>query len=736
MKRIGAWMCGAAFCLAALPGTAQPPKADKPVKAEQFTESTEVLVVEVPVQVLRGGEPVRGLTAADFEIWEGRERQTITGFEVLDLAAAGPAAPQAAQKALVPPSARRRFLLLFDLSFSEPKSIEKARQAARTLVTDLHPSDLVGVATFQASRGADLVLGFTSDREQLEKALEHLGVSARSADPLRLVMSLGESAFIASAFGEGGGGGGPKGGNGKQGEAENPTATEVGFVDNLIKESERTQQAAQKNNLTQFSESVRELARTLAAIQGRKHVVLLSEGFDSQSLYGTQDAGEIERMDRASESGEIWRIDSNTRYGSTKLVKIVDVMLDELRRADCVIQAVDIAGLRAPGEEGYRAPASSRQDGLFVLADSTGGELYSNFNDLSEAMDTMLQRNSVTYVLSYQPEKVEHDGGFRKLRVELRSSEKTGRGARIVHRPGYYAPKPYAEQAALEKTLDTASQVIGGREGGSIPVRVLAAPFARQGGKAGGKAYVPVLIEAEGPGLVGSLKDGVLPAEIYVYAFDQEGQVDDFFARSLGLDLRKVGPVLRSTGLKMFGDLDLEPGSYSLRVLVRNGATGATSLRVVALEVPAFTAAAPVLLPPFFPEPADRWLLVRENAAPPGDVPYPFMDHQRPYIPAAQPDLRPGEEARLSLVGWHLRPGDLQADALVLTAEGNEAGTGEIRVLERQVGHPGEPDRIAAGFRPPTLPPGDYHLLVTLTDPAGGVQTSTAEFTVPPGGGG
>jgi uncharacterized repeat protein (TIGR01451 family) len=85
----------------------------------------------------------------------------------------------------------------------------------------------------------------------------------------------------------------------------------------------------------------------------------------------------------------------------------------------------------------------------------------------------------------------------------------------------------------------------------------------------------------------------------------------------------------------MFGDLDLPAGSYDLRVLVRNGATGATSLRVVPLEVPAFAEAGPVLLPPFFPEPRDRWLLVRENAAPPKDVEYPFMDRQSPFIPAA-----------------------------------------------------------------------------------------------------
>ena len=41
---------------------------------QRFSEHTEVVVVEVPVQVIGAdGEPVRGLTAADFDVWEGRK---------------------------------------------------------------------------------------------------------------------------------------------------------------------------------------------------------------------------------------------------------------------------------------------------------------------------------------------------------------------------------------------------------------------------------------------------------------------------------------------------------------------------------------------------------------------------------------------------------------------------------------------------------------------------------------
>ena len=212
---------------------------------------------------------------------------------------------------------------------------------------------------------------------------------------------------------------------------------------------------------------------------------------------------------------------------------------------------------------------------------------------------------------------------------------------------------------------------------------------------------------------------------------DQNGTVQDYVTQSLGLDLGKVEPVLRQTGLKFFGHLDLAPGDYSVRVLVRNGATGTSGLKVATVHVPAFAAADPVLLPAFFPEPAGKWLIVRE-AAGEGDrqVPYPFMAGEEPYIPASLPTLGPGEEARVSLVGYHLREGDLQAEAKILTAEGQEAGAGEVRVVQRYGRGEDGADRVAAAFKAPRLEPGEYLLMITLTDASGGAETSVTPFVV------
>ena len=105
--------------------------------AQTFTESTQVVVVEVPVQVVRDGEPVRGLTAADFEVFDGRKKMPITGFEILDLTTTA-AAPQAGQGQEPPPiTARRHFLVLFDLSAAGPIEIRATIQSGEVVYGQL-----------------------------------------------------------------------------------------------------------------------------------------------------------------------------------------------------------------------------------------------------------------------------------------------------------------------------------------------------------------------------------------------------------------------------------------------------------------------------------------------------------------------------------------------------------------------------------------------------------------------
>ncbi|HSG39463.1 MAG TPA: VWA domain-containing protein, partial [Thermoanaerobaculia bacterium] len=684
---------------------------------ESFSGATQVFAVEVPVQVVRDGEPVRGLEAADFAVWEGRRKLPVAGFEVLDLAAAGPPPVGAA-------AARRHFLFLFDLAFSEPKSIVRARRAAASLLPRLHSSDLVAVATYSASAGPQLVLGFTSDRRQIENALGTLGLPDllfRPVDPLRLVLQ-----EIMGA-GNAAGGGGPRIGRDPLSEVTD-AAVDL-RLEPVADAVFRAEQSALRTHVETFSRSLSDLARQISVVEGRKYLVFLSEGFDSSLFQGTADELRREEMQRSILSGESWRVNPEERYGTTEAGNSIERMLEEFRRADCVIHAVDIGGVRAGADQG--PPRVGGRESLLMMARGTGGETYESFNDLAAAMDRMLKRTSVTYVLAVQPEKQPREAptAYHRLRVEL---TRPLTGARLTHRPGYYPPEPYSEQDPVERLLEAANQVMSGEESDALATAVLAVPFRTAGED---KAYVPVLIEVDGASLLSGPQPATLPVEIYIYALDGLGAVHDFLTQTVGLDLQKAGAAVRQGGVKFFGGLDLLPGDYSLRVMVRNGASGVSGLQVVPVHVPAFGAGPPALLPPLFPEPRNHWLMVREEAAAGSEGQeraYPFLLRNQPFVPAARPWLVPGKEVRLSLVGYNLGTGDWQAQAQVLTADGREIPGASLEVMERKSGGGRGPDRAVALFRPPALEPGEYVLRLVAAGPAGPGEPGSIRFRVGP----
>ncbi|HEX3126432.1 MAG TPA: VWA domain-containing protein [Thermoanaerobaculia bacterium] len=598
MKRVRTLLAAsiAGLCLAAA-APAPPTPA--------YTDITEVTAVEIPVQVMLDGKPVRGLKAEDFVVYQEKSKQEITGFDVVDLYGA-PSAPAAAP-ADVPAPARRHFLFLFDLSFSEPKAIVQARQAAKDLMADLHPSDLVAVATYAASRGPELVLGFTPDREQARAAVDTLGlpelVDRNQTDPLRIVVeSLRQDMAQAS--------GGTDAGSAEKG-AQFRAGNQEMLLDRLegyLVDSQRASLEADKDKVTALTRSFTDLARLMRSVSGRKHVVYLSEGYDSSILTGSTDANVQKDHREATNEGEIWKVDSEARFGSAAAAAQVDAMLQELRRADCVVQAVDIGGLRATqgssGGLGYER--KNGRESLFQMARDTGGDLYENFNDLGAAMGKMLERTGVTYVLTIQP-PVAPDGTYHDLRVELKHGP---RGARVVHRPGYYAPRPFAQRSRYEKMLATAGDVLLGEEGGTVRVSALAAPVSN----GGATADVLTRIEIDGPSLLHLNEGEDVPVEIYIYAMDSKGRVRDFVAQTLSLDLFKLETRLLESGLRFYGHLELPPGTYTARVLVRNGRTGLHGLKVVPLQVPSTaTADLPAV---FRPQAEGSWLVVREAPRP------------------------------------------------------------------------------------------------------------------------
>ncbi|MCY3965196.1 MAG: VWA domain-containing protein [Acidobacteria bacterium] len=708
VRTAAAATCAAALLLAAADADAQ--RNRRRQAQAQFSDTTTVTVVEVPVQVVSSGAPVRGLTLNDFELLDGRKRVEITGFDLVDLSVVE-GKPTQQQ---VPVAARRHFLLFFDLFYSAPDSVGRAQQAAADLVlTSLHPTDLVAVAVFDTR--PRLVLGFTSDRSQLRQAIRSLGQVQVSEtvvrDPLGLVISDIGAALAA----------------GDEVAGATQTAAGISAGDVLAetrRELQNLQEQAERGNeasrIAAMTEGMSALSNWMASVEGRKHVVFLSEGMPTRVLYGNQGQTDEDRAalladNEAVLQGRTQEVDQQRTFGDSSAQSSMERMLRQFREANCTIQAVDVSGQIA-GE------ARSKRASLLQMANDTGGEMFSNFTNLGDAMAEMLERTSVTYLLAFQPDDLKQDGKFRRLRVRLKDAP---RGTRVVHRPGYYPPRAYEQTSQFERALGSAQAVMGGVETGDIDAAVLATGFPADSGK----PYAPVLITARGQDLLAGLEDDVLPIEIYAYALDENGVVRDFFSTRMGLDLAQAGAAIRQSGIKYWGHFDIDPGVYSVRVLLRNDVTGRRALATAVLEVPGDGT---VLQPPLFPEPPTKWLLLREDASEQRqDVAFPFLLDGAPFIPAARPEVSRGGEAQISLVAMNLAAGAVSVRAQVFGANGESiAGGGEV-VLEANQANGGALSRLNGKFlAAKKLDPGDYTLVVTVTDSANGQHSSSTSIRV------
>lgn len=663
-----------------------------------FSDVSQVTLVEIPVQVTSNGRPVRGLTRDSFVVREGRTTHTVVGFDVVDLAVADVGPGRGAE--VSGDATQRNFLFLFDFSFSEPGNVLRARRAAMTLLEGgMHPTDAAGVATYHEARGLDLVLNFTRDRTQIRAAIEELGVgtkSTRALDPLKLyVNDIG--ALLDNALTQ-------SGTATPRGDDTDRTARIEGFLTALLDQSvqgRRNSRAIVEGQILQLADALRSLSQLVARVRGRTHIVLLSEGFDGSVLTGNSsyESQRMEQISRDIEEGQTWKVDSDERYGSTGTITAFGVALRELHRAGASVHPVDIAGVRASSG----GETAKNHEGLFLMAEQTGGTLVTNSNDLADGMADVLEQTSVTYVLAIQPKDLEPDGSFHSVEVRLADGP---RGVRIEHRPGYFAPTGVPSGSADAQRVELSQLLLGDQERRDLAVAVQTFPLRRQGG-----LDVPVVVEVAGPQLV-DIHTEPFVVDFFGYALSTDGTVVDFFAQNVQLDPGRLGDTIRAAGVRFATALRLPMAAVTLRVMVRDRTVGSTYLASVPIDWSGAQDAAWSAPPVVFEPGADRVtaLSLGERASS-----FPFVWRDKTLVPSPRPILD-GPMA-LAVYGGGWRASD--ANPLVHAVHAN----GERRALPLVVRErlaadaeavPPVPERMFLLVDPDGLPSGAWTLVVEI----------------------
>jgi VWFA-related protein len=685
----------------------KPGPAAQPTPAP-VSETAEVVLVEVPARVLdREDRPVKGLTAADFELYDDGHRQEILGFDAIDLAQKGAADGESGMN----PAARRHFLLLFDLTFARPRAVLSARRAAKEFVlSGMGDRDFAAVATFSVEKGIRLLVTFTADRVQLARAIDTLGLtepSALAGDPLSFLYDV-----IAT---EGGGND-----HGQPDSARRSEAQAAGILETLQTlasiERARLDQHA-RGQIARLTESLGGMARALDAVQGRKDVIYLSEGFEGRLLVGTKNT------DQEREwllSGEAWKVDVEKTFGNSNLQSQIREMTELFRRSDCVIHAVDIAGLQADADVALYSMRG--ENALFEIAHETGGELLKNDNDFRAQLSRLIARTNLVYVLAFRPSRTGTPDKYHVLKVRVRTP-----GAHVSARAGYYERRAFRGRTALERSLAAADLLANETPVSDLPTHLRASVLPGKDSD----GSVPVLVEVPGPGLLAAGAAGRLPLEIYAYAYDAENRVRDFFAQNVGVDIAVVGPRLNRGPFTYSGALSLPPGDYRIRILVRDGASGRMGLAAETVHVPDFSGNRPYLAAPLFLASPEQGLFVPGRA--PGVSPDLVVASAQGLVPSALPEVAPGARSRLSVLAFHFPDtgtDSLRIGAQVLSAEGRPLKEGTIAVLGQSPTGAKDRRALLVGFTPPDLAPGRYALRVIVQDSAGRGAQASAPFLV------
>jgi VWFA-related protein len=452
--------------------------------AATFRSSSSLVRVDVVVRD-RDGNPVRGLTAADFVVTEDNRPQQITSFTFEEIAmdVLPPAAPvpgvfgleqlqRAAERGTVTvapsrpagatveaaPAAprgdqdgwagRRLIVLLFDTSSMQPEEVGRAvRSATQYVETQMTAADLVAVA----SVGQSLTIhrDFTADRETLLATLAAFDVTA------------------GTGF-------------------EQPVTADTSDV---TAESDPADLPLDDSEFGIFNNdrrlrAMRVLADALASIDQKKSILYFSSGM--------------------------------SRSGSDNQVELRAVV-NAAVRANTAIYPVDSRGLTAvvPGGAaggggrggGGRGGGSSvfsgramlsqfsslnsSQETLTTLAADTGGEAFIDSNDFGPAFTRVQRDMSAYYLIGYSSTNAEQDGKFRRITVRLRQPVA---GYRVEARNGYYAEADFAHLRKEDRERQLQEQIASAVSLTDLPV-VASTSWFRVGNN---RFYVPVSVAVPG----------------------------------------------------------------------------------------------------------------------------------------------------------------------------------------------------------------------------------------------
>jgi len=504
----------------------------------QVRDQITVEEVDVPVYVVNRGKPVRHLTKDDFELYVNGKPQPIDYFEPVDFTEPAPAVANPSPESI--PSAqpqlrdRRLFLFLFDLIYNRPSALDRSRRAAIEMVNHALPNDLFAVATVTSGNGIVFASPFLRDRDAVRGAILKLA-PGRGRDALAGSITGAEmetaQAWVTLIDPAGAGKGGPM---------SEDLAPELLA---LSKPEAHAREAALARDQVKM---IRDLALRLRELEGFRHVILFSQGF---------------RVDRVFPSAS-----DNTDSHLGEQFRDVSEMAAAFQSANAILHTLDLTPMATGAADltqrsGGNRPSTlpdSENESLLWMASVTGGKWIHWTNTFATALHELSVLCSATYRLGFKPVGARKDHNDIVVRVKNLPP-----GATVSFRKGFAG-------TALSKgdldPLQLADIIQNDTPQSGTPPKISVAEHRIN-------VLIPVIDLSRQFGAI----EG---AKVTLYVFDASGV--PVVSREMSFAIPEHAAADRIFQKK----LDLAPGSYVAKVLLRVGDSLAFAKQPFELEAP------------------------------------------------------------------------------------------------------------------------------------------------------
>jgi VWFA-related protein len=315
-------------------------------------------------------------------------------------------------------------------------------------------------------------------------------------------------------------------------------------------------------------DTLRAVVRRLSTLPGSRTIVLASPGFflnlDHRQL-------EADLMDKAIRAN-------------------VTISTLDARGVYVIIPGGDASTPGGVSSGGLKAQfaldtATANQDILQELAYATGGRFFHNSNDLGEGFRQVAMQPEFIYVLGFYPQNLKFDGSYHGLKISLtKDAMKSVSGLQLQARRDYFAPRHATDPTELAKQ-EVEEAFFSRDQINDLPI-VLNTQFFKSSEF---KAKLSILARVDVKQLRFRKADGRNDDTLTIIGgvFDRNGNYVAGTQKVVDMKLKdQTLEALPATGVTIKSTVDVAPGSYVVRLVVRDTEGQLMSAQNSVVEIP------------------------------------------------------------------------------------------------------------------------------------------------------